>query len=296
MNKLNRVTAIVPCYNREKYIFATILSVLDQTFKDIDVVVVDDGCTDGSRKVLEQFSDRIRLLEHPGRANRGQSASINLGLANSSGEFVAILDSDDLWAPTKIAEQVSHLDCHADAGMVYGNGHAIDGDGRELYRIYDDAHRELNQPSRLLEDCYLLIPSNSLVRRSVFDAAGRFDETLRSGQDHDMAIRIAEVTKLAYVNATWFYYRRHGDSISAKRADLRWRTGFKILAKAKERYPYSRRTVRRRLGVLHFRLGQTLLEDGRLVTGAYHLVLALFCDPVRALGVLAGREPVDSPH
>lgn len=290
------VSAIIPCYNRERYIRRTVESVLAQTYDNIELVVVDDGCTDGSRAVLESFGSRLRILEHAGRENRGQSAGINLGLAATSGKYVGILDSDDIWLPDKIAEQVAFLETHAEFGLVYGNGEAVDENERPLYDIYPAEHEELNEPGRVLLDCYFLVPNNSLVRRDVLNRTGGFDETLRAAQDHDMAVRIAEVAKLAYVDRKWFQYRRHGASISRNGADLRWRNGFRILDKASRRYAYPGRVLRARRGVLHFRLAQCHIERSEYARAAGRLACAFLNDPRRAVGVLLRRERRGSPH
>ncbi len=291
-----KVSVIIPCYNRAKFLRETVCSVLDQTYPNLELVVVDDGCTDGSREVLASFGGALRVLEHPNRVNRGQSAGINLGISETDGKYVAILDSDDLWMPEKIAEQVDFLERSIEIGLVYGNGQAVDEEGRRLYDIYPPGHHEPNDPGRVLMDCYFLVPNNALVRRSVLEQTGGFDESLRAAQDHDMAIRIAEVARLAYVDRPWFKYRRHGDSISRRRADVRWNNGFLILEKARQRYPYTARVVRGRRGVLHFRLGQCHLEHRRFIRALSHMIRALLNDPIRAFRVMLGKERAGSPH
>jgi glycosyltransferase involved in cell wall biosynthesis len=291
-----RVSVVVPVYNRGKYIHETISSVLAQTFRDFEVIAVDDGSTDESRSVLEAFGEAIRVLEHPNRTNRGQSASINLGLRAARGELIAILDSDDVWLPEKLATQVKFLDAHPEVGLVYGNGWAIDETGRRRYVIYGPEHREESDAKRVLMDCYFFLPTNSLIRSQIMREAGFFDETLRAAQDHDMAIRIAEITRLAYINQQMFYYRRHGDSISVKSADRRWRNGFLVLSKAAARYPYPASIIRKRKAVLHFRLGQCDVKSRRFLSALSHFVAAGLLDPMRAVAVLRGKEAVSSPN
>ena len=120
--------------------------------------------------------------------NKGQSASINLGLQSARGEYVAILDSDDYWMLDKIEKQVRYFEENPEVGLVYGNCNYVDANGKVLYRLYGDDHVELSDPGRLLLDCYFLLPNNSLVRKDVIDKAGYFNETFRAAQDHDMAI------------------------------------------------------------------------------------------------------------
>ena len=295
MEHLPKVSVIIPVYNREKFIRETVESVLTQTYPRIEVVAVDDGSTDGSRAILESFGDRIRLLEHPGRINRGQSAAINVGLRATQGEYVAIIDSDDVWAPIKIARQVAVIH-GSDYGLVYCNGDYIDENGKLLNRIFNEHHRENNRPEEVLLNCYFNVPSSSLIRRTAMEAAGEFDESLRSAQDHDMAIRLAEVTKLYYLAEPLWYYRRHPDTQSGRHADRRWLLGFVILDKAYKRYPYSLRIRNKRRAVLHFRLGQCYLETKQYLRATFHFMLAGLLDLSRALRVCVRREKISSPH
>jgi len=288
------VSVIIPSYNRAAYIEAAINSALDQTYGSVEVVVVDDGSTDGSYEKLQQWEERgkLVLLTHPERRNRGQSASINLGIQQATGSYIAILDSDDMFAKEKLADQVAFLEANPETGMVYGQGHAVDADGNFLFKVPGDGHQELSDPNRLLLDCYMALPGGSLVRRSVFEKAGLFEESFRAGQDHDMAIRIMEATKCAYLPKLAFYYRKHDDSISVKGLERRWLTGLEILRRANERYPYMRSTIRKRKAVLQFRLGQTYWRERRKAKALPHLISSGLLDPARALMVLIGREQV----
>ena len=288
------VTVVVPAYNRVRYIERTVESVLRQTYPAVQLVVVDDGSTDGTRELLELYADRgqLTLLSHPNHENRGQSASINLGLEHATGDYLCILDSDDMFVPTKLEVQVRFLEAHPDIGLVYSNGHAVDQKDRVLYEIHPANHEEENDPNRLLMDCYFLLPQNAMVRRSVMNEAGHFEEAFRSAQDHDMALRIAELTKMAYIPDHLFFYRRHGESISATRQDLRWQTGFEILRRAARRYPYTRSALRKRRAVLHFRVGQVHWNSGRRLAAVRHFALAGFLDPVRSVAVLRGLEKI----
>jgi len=291
-----KVSVIIPAFNRGRYIRQAVDSVLNQTYTNIETIVVDDGSTDETREILEGYTGKIKILEHPGRQNRGQSASINVGLEYASGEYVAILDSDDYFEPNKIEFQAGFLELNPDIGLIYCNGTAVNSNGEFLYNIYTPSHKEENNPENVLLDCYFLVPNNSLVRMSVLKKAGPFDESLRAAQDHDMAIRITEITRLAYLDKSLFHYRRHSESISKNNAATRWRNGFIILEKARKRYPYPLGVIRRRKAVLHFRLFQCALENKSRLKSLPHLVLAGLYDPVRSFAVLMGKEKTSSPH
>ena len=296
MNQNPLVSVIIPCYNRQDYIAQTIDSVLNQTWPNIELIVVDDGCTDNSRQILENYGNRVQLLEHPGFTNKGQSAAINVGLNAAKGDYIAILDSDDLFLPQKIEKQISYFLKHPNLGLVYSNGYRINEQGKITSEFYLPTHQERSVPENVLLDCYFLLPNNALVRRDVYNAAGLFDESLRSAQDHDMAIRIAEVTNIGYMDNYLFCYRQHKNSISQTKAKLRWMNGFIILKKASSRYPYRRFVVRKRAAVLYFRLGQCAWEDREYLKAAWSFICAGFFDPWRSLTVLMGKEAISSPH
>lgn len=286
------VSVIIPAFNRVEYIREAIHSVLDQNYPNIEIISVDDGSSDGTYEVLKQFSDdhKITLLAHPNRANKGQSAALNVGLRAASGELFAILDSDDLFAPTKLADQVQFLEANPSFDMVYGNGLAIDQHGNPLFYTLPESHVETGDPARILLDCYVAIPGGALIRRSLAEKVGFFEESFRAAQDHDMAIRLFEAGKVGYLPTVAFYYRKHGDSISQKGLERRWKTGFEVLHRAKERYPYPPGVIRKRAAVLNFRLGQAYWQEKRRILAVPLLIRSVVLDPQRALKVLFGRE------
>ena len=290
------VSVIIPAYNRGNYLRQTIDSVLNQSYGEIELIVVDDGSTDNTMNILLEYGSKLITLSHDDRLNKGQSASINLGLKKAKGDYIAILDSDDYWDSLKIEKQVDHLEKNPAIGLVYCNGKVVDENGNVLSDIYTSSHTEYNRPEDVLVDCYFLLPNNALVRREVFEKAGLFDENLRAAKDHDMAIRLAEMTNIAYFDEYVFFYRRHSQSISVKNAQLRWKNGFVILDKARGRYPYSKSIVSKRRAVLHFRLFQCELEDKNYFSSLKHLLLAGIYDPLRGIKVLSGIEPITSPH
>lgn len=282
------VSVIIPLYNRAKFIEQTIKSVLDQDYENVELIVVDDGSSDGSLALVEKYANvgKLTLLRHPGGQNKGQSASINLGLDVALGEYIAVLDSDDLFAAGKLRKQVRYLEGHPEFGLVYGMGHAICAEGKYLYDILGPDHIETNERGAILMDCYFLLPQNSLVRRSVYREAGYFNESFRAAQDHDMLVRMAEVTRFAFMAELVFYYRRHGDSISAHSQERRWRNGFQILAQAKAREFYPAKVIRKRAAVLNFRMAEVFLRAGKPLHCAPYLVKAALLDPARTIRTL----------
>lgn len=284
------VTVIIPAYNRVDYIDQTIRCVLDQSYSAIQLIVVDDGSSDGTFEKVQAYGGQLELLTHPGHGNRGQSASINLGLERAQGKYIAVLDSDDYWTLDKLEKQVDYLERNPDVGLVYSNGYGVDSEGKIIYQCHAPDHVEHNDPNRVLLNCYITAPAGWLVRKTVYDRVGGFEESYRSAQDHDMLIRIAENTRFAYLPDFLWYYRRHDNSISSTQQALRWQTGFRILDNAMRRYPYKRSTLRRRKAVLNYRVGQVRLQERRYLSGMGCLARALLLDPLRALKVVLGLD------
>lgn len=201
-----RVSVVIVNYNYGRFLPAAVESVLAQSYADYEVLVVDDGSTDDSRSILEKYETRIRPIFQP---NRGVSAARNRGIAESTAPVVAFLDSDDMWHPQKLARQIERLD-DASVGMVYTGLRYVDADGTTLGTIVDGSS------GRVLEDMALLrspgIPasgSSALVRRSVLDDVGHFDELLSTSADWDMWRRIACHTSIDLVAEPLVLYRQH---------------------------------------------------------------------------------------
>ena len=288
------VTVIVPAFNRAGYIRETVNSVLCQDYPSIELIVVDDGSSDGTYEILLEYAslDKLKLLTHPGRENKGQSAALNLGLGAASGEFIAILDSDDMFLPGKISAQVNYLDSHPEVGLVYGMGEGVDGSGHWIYDILSKDHFEPNDPNAVLLDCYFHLPVNALVRRTVYEEVGGFEERFRAAQDHDMLVRIAEITRFGFIPVKVYQYRRHRSSISNNGLRRRWENGFEIVRRAMTRYPYRASTIRKRNALLNFRMAQVCWQENGYMAAIGYLLKSGYLDPVRALKVITGREQI----
>ena len=124
-----KVSVIIPTYNREEFITETIKSVLNQTYKDFEIIVVDDGSTDNTKQKLEPFKSKIKLIE---QKNSERAVARNNGVKSSSGEYIAFLDSDDLWIKNKLENQVNFLDEKKDFILTYGQSFRINEHGKPI--------------------------------------------------------------------------------------------------------------------------------------------------------------------
>lgn len=185
------VSVVLPTFNGRERIAASIASVLEQSFGDLELIVVDDGSTDGSEAVIRGIGDP-RLVYHRLPANRGQSAARNFGAALARADLIAFQDADDLWLPGKLADQVDALKRNPSAVMCYGNLLRCEPDGRSAVLSAPVLGRGTLFDSRpSLYATYAIGIQTCLVRRGALRDCGGFDEKLRCFEDLDLFLRLA---------------------------------------------------------------------------------------------------------
>jgi len=184
-----QVSVVIPVFNRAVAVRRAIESVLVQTLQDFEIVVVDDGSTDTTAASVAAFADhRIKLIRHD--RNRGGSAARNTGIQSSSAPYIAFLDSDDEWLPTKLERQLEAFDRSSKRlALVYTGAERVFDDGSVSCRI---PLRELDLARALLTENVVGETSVGMVRRSALDLIGGFDESLPSCQDMDLWLRICQ--------------------------------------------------------------------------------------------------------
>jgi len=224
-----RVSVVIPTYNYARYVPEAIDSVLAQSFEELEVIVVDDGSTDQTAEILRAFGGQLRDIR---QEHRGLSAARNTGIRAARGQYVAFLDSDDLWLPDKVSLQVARLDAEPEVGLVYG----------ETLFFHDSTPATLTLHSRfaphpsgrilswLVRGNVILSPT-PMVRRELFERVGLFDETLSACEDWDMWIRIARVCEIAYVDRVLAKSRQHQENMSLDSERL-MTNGLRVLEKA----------------------------------------------------------------
>ena len=202
-----RVSVVIPSYNYGRYLAAAIESVLAQTYSNVEVIVVDDGSTDDSAEVLRRYGDRLRCLRQP---NGGVSAARNHGIRESSGEFIAFLDADDLWHPEKLERQLP-LFKNPRVGMVHCGVQYVDAEGRPLGTRISDLRGRVLRRMALLRGAGLLGPGSSMViRRECLDCVGLFETGLTNAEDWDLCRRIACRYEIDAALEPLLLYRLHG--------------------------------------------------------------------------------------
>jgi glycosyltransferase involved in cell wall biosynthesis len=208
------VSVIIPTYNRRDLLPRAIDSVLAQTRSIDEIIVVDDGSTDGTADMLQaRYGERVK---HVWQSNAGVSSARNHGLRLARGRYLALLDSDDEWLPEKTALQVAFLESRPDFGMVVCDVERIDGDYRHIDVFHRrDVIREDGWALRWLLHNPALIPASVMLRRQVVDQLGGFDETLRTAEDLEFHLRVARHWPIGVVEQALVRAMRGHEGLSA---------------------------------------------------------------------------------
>lgn len=206
-----KVTVVIPAYNAMTYLPETLDSVLKQTFVDFEVLIVNDGSSDRIVTWASEITDsRVKLIS---QENQGLSAARNTGIIHAQGEYIAFLDADDLWEPTKLEKQVHCLDSKPEVGLVYTWTLLVDRQLRSTGTV-TASHTEGNVWEKLLLGDVIGSGSSAMIRRICFETVGLFDTELSSIEDCDMWVRIAARYPLAVIKEVLVYYRQHFTNMS----------------------------------------------------------------------------------
>jgi glycosyltransferase involved in cell wall biosynthesis len=242
------VTVIIPAYNSRPWIREAVESVLNQSAPASEIIVIDDGSTDGTSAELAGYGSRVQCVS---QANSGVAAARNAGLRHATGELIAFLDADDIWHPRKLEIQMRVMADDPGIGLLgtrvfdWPAPHVPDVGGEDVSRVtcFGQGHMAVKNH---------LVTSSVMVRREVVKRAGEFDPLLRGPEDHDYWLRATEVTRVGRLDAALTGYRRTAGSLSTQTATME--AGMRrILQKLDERgWPDGRRWRRRAYSYSHY--------------------------------------------
>ena len=311
------MSIIIPTFNRASIVSRAIESALSQTYRNIEVVVVDDGSSDDTQSVVEGFGDRVRYFY---QENAGVTAARNSAIRHARGEFLAFLDSDDTWAPWKLESQVAALTQFPEAGVVWSDMTALDRSGhvisdrylRVMYKAHSrvkieevmpqvetlealtaSAPNELGSAPVRIGDLFseillgnLLHTSTVLVRRAWVEQVGGFDPSfVHAGEDYEFYVRLCSVGPVVFIDAPSTYYcvgapdqlTRPSMILEIARNNLR--TIGKWLPHSASHLTIPRPQIRTRWADSYGWLGQAELDAGNRFAAARGLVLSLVFGP-----------------
>jgi glycosyltransferase involved in cell wall biosynthesis len=208
-----KVSVIIPTYNRLPMLKEAVNSVLAQDFEDFELIVVDDGSTDGTIEEIRKFGGRVRLLQHP--ENRGVSAARNKGILHAKGKYVAFLDSDDQWVKGKLKIQVTFLDENPHYPLCYTDEIWI----RRGKRV-NPMVKHAKYSGWIFEKCLplcIISPSSAMMRKTLFSKVGLFDEALPVCEDYDFWLRVSARFPIFFINKKLIIKRGgHSDQLSQR--------------------------------------------------------------------------------
>ena len=204
------VSVIIPTYKHRDFVLATLDSVFAQTFTDYEVIVINDGSPDDTAALLRPLAEagRIRYIE---QENTGQSLARNRGIAAACGEFIALLDDDDLWPPDKLAWQVDAMGRHPDAGVIAGPADVMDANNGFMYKtpLFSEMVFE-----KSFEGSPILTPGMTLIRAEVLEQVGGFNPDIWGADDWDLWLRISKSHRILMEDQNALFYRKHAGNAS----------------------------------------------------------------------------------
>lgn len=206
-----KISAVIPVYNHQDFIADCIQSVLNQTYKDFEIIVIDDGSTDSTPEIIYGFGDKVKYVR---QQNRGVAAALNTAIRHSAGEYIAWLSSDDAFMPTKLNEQINFLNKNPDIDIVYTDFYYIDSTGKIISTArspyYEDKREFL---------CNMLISNfingcSIMFKRTCIDKVGYFDENMKYHADGDMWFRMLKHFKFGHIPKPLLRYRWHTSNLT----------------------------------------------------------------------------------
>ena len=217
------ISVIIPNYNSGKFLGEAIESVVNQTYKNIEIIVINDGSTDNTEEIAKKWQkrdERVRYLKH--KENKGPSAARNTGIKNSRGEYIAFLDADDVWLPKKIEIQINKIN-DLDADLVFSNWYIWEPIKNVRVKAFN------SNPLGNKEDLLCLFikknfgnPSTALLKKSSLEKIGLFDESLKSSEDYDLWLRfILKGMKIVFCIEPFIYSRKHPEQMTANTYRMR---------------------------------------------------------------------------
>lgn len=212
-----RVSVIMPVYNSEQFLEPAVMSILSQTFTNFELIVVDDGSTDSSLKILRGFADgddRVRIFSRP---NTGYVIALNEMIDAAAGEYLARMDADDIALPSRLQTQVDYLDAHPDIVCVGTHWEIIDEADRLLHVQKPPVDDETMQQAAMRGATPFCHPS-IMVRSEAMRRVGSYQVDMEPAEDLDLALRLGEIGKLANIDVPLMRYRVHSGSVSGTRA------------------------------------------------------------------------------
>ena len=280
MMRIPKVSVIVPAYNVSKYIKETLISLEQQTFSDFEALIVDDGSTDNTATIVRQICQRDSRFQLLQKSNGGLSSARNYGIRHARGEYIALLDGDDIYHQDKLATHIARLYSQSDVGVVYSASRTIRDDGKPMFITLSGKPVHPNPVVALLCKNFVGHGSNAVFRRCLIDEVGDFNENLRSWEDVDLWLRIAATQKWGFYREKRIlcYYRVRPSGLSFNIVQMR-NSGELVIEDALARSPMLVKPMLPTVYAYMYRyLARLSLQSGDMQTAKDFIDQALMCD------------------
>ena len=279
-----KVSICIISYNHAAFLPTTIESALAQSYRDFEIVIVDDGSTDGSLAIAEGFAAKhpnVRVFTHPNHINKGISATCNLVIEKAQGEYLALLGSDDAFFEYTIAEQVSFLENHPENGMVCGIAQYIDENGERLPETFgEDIWSKPDYLNSMFWGNKVSAPT-VMMRQRCYEEVGLYDETL-AYSDWEMWLRLLILSdwKIGFINKPLALYRVHSQNVSLNKSlNVNYERNLQVLLNIEQKVDESavevdsstHSSLKALVGVATLNTFYLSAEEGRMSKAAKHL-------------------------
>lgn len=207
-----KVSVVIPSYNAAAYIVGAVESVLAQTFRDFEILVIDDGSTDNTKKVLEKYGEPVQYIY---KSNGGVSSARNFGIEKARGKYIAFLDADDVWVPKKLEKQIAVLEANEKIGLCYAAAEKVDENLQTIGRIEARAYEDYCEALLLNLNIVAGSCSSAVIRREVAQRTNGFDAKFSTCADWDYWLRLSLLTEFAPITDFLVKYRVVAGSMSS---------------------------------------------------------------------------------
>ena len=254
-----KVSIIIPAYNAESTIKYTLVSVREQTYRDYELIVIDDGSTDRTVEIVRELADdRVKVFSYK---NAGLPTARNRGIQRATGEYIAFLDADDLWTKDKLEKQIAILEANPEVGVVYSQTYCINSQSNVLYYC-DPVSFTGNVLKELLLTNFLHNGSNPSIRKQAVATVGEFDSSLNSSEDWDYYLRLAALYPFAVVPEYQVLYRQTENNMSSNVARMK-QASYTVLERAYQKFPQLQRYRRQSFSILHLYCAELYLRNSK---------------------------------
>lgn len=275
LNNMPLVSIVIPAYQAEKYLADTLQSVKNQSYSNLEILIVDDGSTDNTARISQQFEAADSRFKWIHQKNAGVSMARNRGIKISAGEFIVLLDADDLLTQDSVALRMTKI-LNGNWGLVHGNLEIMDQQGEKTGKIMQGIEGDVLNELLLWEKTVIPTPSSVLFKKEILGNVGDFNKYLSNNADQEFFFRVSAKYKIGKVNEIIGYYRHHQGQMH-KNIDLMYKDTIMSYRLARENGLFINRNFRNKcFSRMYFILANSYRKNAKNYTKATRLYLKSF--------------------